>query len=50
VHMIEGKWLLGVKFGVNCTGAPVIVLSGRYRLAGARFAAVRCRGPNVVKK
>jgi hypothetical protein len=31
---MEGKWLLGVKFGVNRTGAPVVELSGRYGLAG----------------
>jgi hypothetical protein len=24
---MEGKWLLGVKFGVNRTGAPVVELS-----------------------
>jgi hypothetical protein len=50
MQLIEGKWLLGVEFGVNRTGAPVVELSGQYRLAGARFAAVRRRGPDVVKK
>jgi hypothetical protein len=30
---MEGKWLGGVKFGVNRTGAPVVKLSGRYELA-----------------
>jgi hypothetical protein len=50
VQLIEGKWLLGVEFGVNRTGAPVVELSGRYRLTGARSAAARRRGPDVVKK
>jgi hypothetical protein len=50
VQLIEGKWLLGVDFGVNCMGAPLVELFGRYRLAGARSAVVRCRGPDVVKK
>jgi hypothetical protein len=31
---MEGKWLGGVKFGVNRIGAPVVKLSGRYELAG----------------
>jgi hypothetical protein len=31
---MEGKWLGGVKFGVNRTRAPVIELSDRYELAG----------------
>jgi hypothetical protein len=31
---MEGKLLLGVKFGVNRTGAPVVKLSDRYGLAG----------------
>jgi hypothetical protein len=33
--LMEGKWLLGVKLGVNCSIAPVIAYLGRYRLAGA---------------
>jgi hypothetical protein len=31
---MEGKWLLGVKFGANHTGASVVELSGQYGLAG----------------
>jgi hypothetical protein len=49
VQLIEGKRLLGVEFGVNRTGAPVVELSGRYRLAEAWSATVRRRGPDVVK-
>jgi hypothetical protein len=33
LQLMEGKWLLGVKFGVNCTGAPVVELS-EYGLTG----------------
>jgi hypothetical protein len=50
VQLIEGKWLLRAKFGVNRTGALVVELSGRYRLTGSRSTAVRRRGPDVVKK
>jgi hypothetical protein len=49
MQLIEGKWLLRVQFDVNRTGAPVVELSGWYRLAGAQSAAVRRRGPDVVK-
>jgi hypothetical protein len=50
VQLIEGKRLLGIEFGVQQRGELVVELSGRYRLAGARSAAVRRRGPNDVKK
>jgi hypothetical protein len=50
VQLIEGKRLLGVEFGVQLRGELSVELSGRYRLAGARSAVVRCRGPDVVKK
>jgi hypothetical protein len=49
MQLIEGKWLLRVQFGVNRTGALVVELFGRYRFTGARFIAVRRRGPRVVK-
>jgi hypothetical protein len=49
MQLIEGKWLLRVQFGVNRTGAPVVELSGRYRLARDRSSSVRRRGPDVVK-
>jgi hypothetical protein len=50
VQLIEGKRLLGVKFGVQQRQELAVELSGRYRLAGARSATVRRRGPGVVKK
>jgi hypothetical protein len=50
VQLIEGKRLLGVEFGVQQRGGLAVELSGRYRLVGARSAAVRRRGPDVVKK
>jgi hypothetical protein len=50
VQLIEGKWLLGVEFGVNRMGAPVVELSDWYRLAKARSAAGRRCGPDVVKE
>jgi hypothetical protein len=49
VQLIEGKRLLGVEFGVNRTGALVVELFVRYRLAGAQSATVRHRGPDIVK-
>jgi hypothetical protein len=50
VQLIEGKRLLGVEFDVQQRGELAVELSGWYRLAGARSAAVRRRGPDVVKK
>jgi hypothetical protein len=47
---MEGKWLVGVEFGVNHAGTLVVELSGRYRSAEARFSAVRHRGPRDVKE
>jgi hypothetical protein len=35
LKLVEGKWLLGVKLGVNHSRASVIEYLGRYRLAGA---------------
>jgi hypothetical protein len=34
LKLVEGKWLLGVKLGVNLFWAPVIAYLGRYRLTG----------------
>jgi hypothetical protein len=49
VQLIEGKCLLGVELGHSQVRAPVIECHGGYRLAGARSAAVRRQGPNIVK-
>jgi hypothetical protein len=49
VQLIEGKRLLGVELGLSQIRAPVIECHSRYRLAGARSAAVRRRGPDIVK-
>jgi hypothetical protein len=35
LQLIEGLWSLWVELGVSHTGAPIVALSGRYRLAGA---------------
>jgi hypothetical protein len=49
MQFIEGKRLLGVELGLSQVRALVIECRGRYRLAGARFAAVRHRERDVVK-
>jgi hypothetical protein len=46
---MEGKRLLGVELGLNCSRAPVIAYLGRYRLAGARPVAIHDQGSRVVK-
>jgi hypothetical protein len=50
LQLSEGKWSVRVKFGVKQREGLAIAYSGRYKLAGARPVAVRCRGPRVVKK
>jgi hypothetical protein len=50
VQLSEGKRLLGVELGDSQARAPAIAYLGRYKLAGARSAAERRRGPHVVKK
>jgi hypothetical protein len=50
MQLIERKHLLGVELGLIQVRAPVIECRGRYGFAGARSAAVRRRGPDVVKK
>jgi hypothetical protein len=35
LQLSEGLWSLWVELGVSHTGASVVALSGRYRLAGA---------------
>jgi hypothetical protein len=46
---MEGKRLLGVELGANCSRAQVIAYLGRYRLTGARPVAVHNQGSQVVK-
>jgi hypothetical protein len=50
VQLSEGKRLLGVELGDSQVRAPTIAYLGRYGFAEARSAAVRRRGPGVVKK
>jgi hypothetical protein len=50
MKLIEGKRSLGVELGFSQIRATAIAYPGRYRFAGARFFAVRRRGPQVVKK
>jgi hypothetical protein len=49
MQLIEGKCVLGVELGLIQVRAPVIECCAWYRLAGARSAAVRRQGPDVVK-
>jgi hypothetical protein len=50
VQLIEGKRLLDVELGISQVRASAIACPGRYSFAGARFAAVVRRGPDVVKE
>jgi hypothetical protein len=50
MKLVEGKLLLGFEFGLIQSRAPVVAGSGRYKLAGARFPAVRRRGLGIVKR
>jgi hypothetical protein len=50
VKLIEEKRSLGVELGFSQVRALAIAYVGRYRFVGARFFAVRRRGPRVVKK
>jgi hypothetical protein len=50
VKLIGGKHLLGLELGLSRIRAPVVKYHGRYVLAGARFSAVRRRGPQDAKK
>jgi hypothetical protein len=47
---MEGKWLVGVEFGVNRTGTLVVECFGWYRIVGAWPSAARRHGPRVVKR
>jgi hypothetical protein len=49
VKLIEGKRLIGVELRLSQIRAPVLKYRGRYEFVGARFSAVRRRGPRVVK-
>jgi hypothetical protein len=50
VKLIGGKHLLGLELGLSRIRAPVVKYHGRYVLTGARFSAVRRRGPRDAKK
>jgi hypothetical protein len=49
MQLVEGKRSLGVELGFSQVRAPAIAYLGWYEFAGARFFAVRRRGPRVVK-
>jgi hypothetical protein len=50
LQLSEGKWTLGVEFGVKQREGLAVAYSGQYELAGARPVAVHHRGSQVVKK
>jgi hypothetical protein len=50
VQLIKGKRVLDVELGINQVRTLSIACLGQYRFAGARSAAVRRRGPGVVKR
>jgi hypothetical protein len=50
VKLIEGKRLIDVELRLSQTRTPIFKYRGRYELAGARFSAVRRRGPRDVKE
>jgi hypothetical protein len=50
LQLSEGKWSFRVEFGVQQREGLVVAYSSQYKLAGARPATVRRRGPRVGKK